>query len=104
MARRALLTALLALLAGCGEARTKHASAPPPLDPLTPKVGDRAAYPSGSLRPGDKVLCTSGSVSAGAPVPQPGEGVNAVADGVTPSASLDIESQVNGRVIVQCDE
>jgi hypothetical protein len=104
MARLALLTALLVLLAGCGEARTEHASAPPPRDPLTLKVGDRGAYPPGSLRPGDKVLCTSAAVSAGALVPQPGEGVNAVADGVTSSASLDIESQVNGTVIVQCNE
>lgn len=104
MARRALLTALLVLLAGCGEARNEHASAPPPLDPLTLTVGDRATYPPGSLRPGEKVVCTSGSVSAAALVPRPGEGVNAVADGVTSSASLDIESKLNSTVIVQCDE
>jgi hypothetical protein len=62
MARRALLSALSVPLAVYGEARTEHASAPPPLDPLTLKVGDRAAYPPGSLPPGGKVVCTRGSV------------------------------------------
>jgi hypothetical protein len=104
MARRALLAVVILLLAGCGEGRHEQASAPPPLDPLTLTVGDRATYPAGFVRPGDKVVCTNGSVSAAAIVPEPGEGVDAVADGVTSSASLDIESKASGTVIVRCDE
>jgi hypothetical protein len=103
MARRALLAVLLVLIAGCGEAMNEQASAPPPLDRRTLTVGDRAAYPSGSLRPGDKVVCTNGSVSAAANVPPSGEGVTAVADGVTSSASLEIESKASGTVIARCD-
>lgn len=104
MARRALLGVLLVLLAGCGEETNKQASAPPRLDPLTLTVGDRATYPSGSVRPGDKVVCASGSVSAAARVPQPGEGIIAVADGVTSSASLSIESKASGTVMIRCDQ
>lgn len=104
MARRALLTALLVLIAGCGEGGHGQASAPPALDPLILTVGDRATYPPGSLRPGDKVVCTNGSVSAAAIVPEPGEGVGAVADGVRSSASLEIESKAGGTVIVRCGE
>jgi hypothetical protein len=104
MARRALLGVLLVLLAGCGEGGNGQASAPPALDPLILTVGDGATYPPGSLRPGDKVVCTNGSVSTAAIVPEPGEGVGAVADGVRSSASLEIESKAGGTVIVRCGE
>lgn len=104
MVRRALLAVVILLLAGCGEDRNGQASAPPRLDPLTHTVGDRATYPPGSLLPGDKVVCMNGSVSAAATVPESGEGVHAVADGVTSSASLDIESKASGTVIVRCNE
>jgi hypothetical protein len=104
MARRALLTALLVLLAGCGEARNEHASAPPPLDPLTLTVGDRATYPPGSLRPGDKDVCTNGSMNTVAIFPEPGEVVGAVADGLRSWASLEIESKASGTVILRCGE
>jgi hypothetical protein len=104
MARRALLDALLVLLAGCGEGGNGQASAPPALDPLILSVGERAAYPPGSLRPGGKDVCTNGSVSTVAIFPEPGEGVGAVADGVRSWASLEIESKAGGTMIVRCGE
>jgi hypothetical protein len=104
MARHALRGALLVLLAGCGEGGNGQASAPRALNPLSLIVGDRATYAPGSLRPGDKVVCTNGSVSTAAIVPEPGEGVGAVADGVRSWASLEIESKASGTVIVRCGE
>jgi len=94
----------LVLIAACGEGGNGQASAPPALDPLILTVGDRATYPPGSLRPGDKVVCTNGSVSTAAIVHEPGEGVGAAADGLRSWASLEIESKASGTVIVRCGE
>jgi hypothetical protein len=103
MARRALLGVLLVLLAGCGEARNEQGPERPALGVLT-LVGDRATYPPGAVRPGDKIVCKSGSVSASAIVPGPGTGVSGIADGVESSASLEVDSKPDGTVVVRCDE
>jgi hypothetical protein len=105
MGRIALVLIAVILVAACassGQRTTEPHGADPSnlkVDQQLPLIGTRTFAP-GALQFGDTVRC--GRRGMAAAVPAAGEGVNAVADGVTFSSTIDIVHKESGIVVVRC--
>ena|SRR6266849_4203782 len=66
------------------------------------KSGQRIVFPAGALRVGSKVFCASHGIHMVARVPKRGRAVAKIAHGSQSSATLDVRTLADGRVIANC--